>query len=145
MIRDELWPRILAISIAALVTINLLLGFVAESITTATCGTRPKPSGPFSGSWLALSGDHTTYQVAGCVIPVGPIRTFDALAVVLVVALVVAGTWWWVRYRQSDAAFLADLRHRPGFATTSEVRTHLSARAVRRRRCRVAGRQVSRD
>ena len=133
MIRDELWPRILAIAIAALVTINLLLGFVAEAINTATCGTRPKPSGPFSGSWLALSGDPTTYQLAGCAIPVGPIRVLDVSGVALVIALVITGTWWWVRYRQSDAAFLADLRRRPGFATATEVRTHLSARAVKRR------------
>lgn len=133
MIRDELWPRILAIAIATLVTVNLLLGFIAESITAAVCGIRPNPSGPFSGTWIALSGDPTTYQITGCAIPVGPIRIIDAVAVALVIALVIAGTWWWIRYRQSDAAFLADLRRRPGFATATEVRTHLSARAVKRR------------
>lgn len=133
MIRDELWPRILAIAIAIIVTVNLLLGFIAESITAAACGVRPKPSGPFSGTWLAVSGDPTTYEVPGCPIPVGPVRVVDAIAVALVLALVAAGTWWWIRYRQSDAAFVADLRRRPGFATAAEVRTHLSARAVKRR------------
>ena len=37
------------------------------------------------------------------------------------------------RYRQSDQAFIADLRTRPGFATASEIREHLSAKAVLRR------------
>lgn len=133
MIRDELWPRILAIIIAALVTINLLLAFIAESLTAFVCGSRPAASGPFAGTWLALSGDPTSYEVAGCGIPVVPIRIVDAVAVAIVVAAVAAGTGWWVRYRQSDAAFMADLRRRPGFATASEVRTHLSARTVKRR------------
>ena len=37
------------------------------------------------------------------------------------------------RYRQSDQAFITDLRTRPGFATSSEIRDHLSAKAVLRR------------
>jgi len=133
MIRDELWPRILAALIATLVVVNLLLEFIAEAVTSLTCGARPQPSGPLSGIWLGLSGDPTTYQLTSCAIPVPAIRLLDALAVILVVAGAVVGVAMWVRYRQSDAAFVTDLRRRPGFATATEVRAHLSARAVKRR------------
>lgn len=133
MIRDELWPRILAAMIAALITLNFLLGFIAEAITALACGVRPHGTGPFSGIWLALSGDPSTYKNEGCAIPVVPIRVLDAVAIAVVVAAAIAGTVWWVRYRQSDAAFLVDLRRRPGFASAAEIRTHLSARAVKRR------------
>ncbi|MDQ7876563.1 TraM recognition domain-containing protein [Microbacterium sp. QXD-8] len=56
----------------------------------------------------------------------------------MVAVLLVAALAWWVwvavrRYRESDRAFITDLRTRPGFATASEIRDHLSAKAVLRR------------
>jgi len=133
MSRDEVWPRILAAVIALLVVVNFVLEFVAEAVTSLTCGARPQPTGPFSGFWLGLSGDPTALRLDGCVIPVAPIRILDAVAVILVLAAAVIGGARWVRYRQSDAAFVAELRRRPGFATGSEVQKHLSARAVKQR------------
>ncbi|MBX3193851.1 MAG: type IV secretory system conjugative DNA transfer family protein [Microbacteriaceae bacterium] len=132
--RDEFWPKAFAVVVAGLILLNVLFAFVAETITALTCGTRPQPSGPLSGTWLALSGDRAAYTVdAACEIPVLPIRLADLAALVLIIAsAVVAVTAWW-RYQQSDAKFVADLRRRPGFATAPEVRRHLSAAAVLRR------------
>jgi len=133
MSRDEVWPRILAAVIALLVVVNFVLEFVAEAVTSLICGARPHPTGPFSGFWLGVSGDPTAFRLDGCVIPVAQIRILDAVAVILVLAAAVIGGARWVRYRQSDAAFVAELRRRPGFAAASEVQKHLSARAVKQR------------
>jgi len=91
MSRDEVWPRILAAVIALLVVVNFVLEFVAEAVTSLTCGARPQPTGPFSGFWLGLSGDPTALRLDGCVIPVAPIRILDAVAVILVLAAAVIG------------------------------------------------------
>jgi hypothetical protein len=133
MIRDEWWPRMLAVAIAAAVLLNFLFGLVAEAVTTVACGDRPVPANPFSGIWFAATGDPAAYTTTGCAVPVVPVRVLDLLALLLVTGAGIAGGMWWVRYRQSDSAFIADLRRRPGFATASEISTHLSARAVRRR------------
>lgn len=134
MARNGFWPTVLAVGVAALVGVTLLFAFLAESITIATCGTRPAATGPLSGTWLALSGDPATYTPPpGCTVPVLPIRLADAGAVLVLAGLAVLAGIAWARYQQSDAKFIADLRQRPGFATASEVRRHLSARAVLRR------------
>lgn len=134
MVRDDFWPRVLAIGVAGLVVLNLLFALAAEAITTLACGTRPAATNPLSGTWMALTGDPNAYTpVPGCVLPVVPIRLADAVAVLLLAAVAVSGGVLWARYQQSDAHFIAELRNRPGFATASEVRQHLSARAVLRR------------
>ncbi len=134
MVRDEFWPKALAVLVAGLVMLNLLFAFLAEAITTAACGTRPTATGPLSGTWLALSGDPTTYTpITGCVLPVLPIRLADAATLLVLVGLGVWAGVAWARYQQSDKKFVIDLRRRPGFATAAEIRRHLSAAAVLRR------------
>jgi type IV secretory pathway TraG/TraD family ATPase VirD4 len=121
--------------VAGLLVLNVLFAFLAEAITAASCGgARPEATGPFSGTWLAVSGDPAAYAApAGCTVPVLPIRLADAGVLLLLVGLTVWVLVAWARYQQSDARFVADLRGRPGFATASEVRRHLSGRAVLRR------------
>jgi type IV secretory pathway TraG/TraD family ATPase VirD4 len=127
-------PKAIAAVIAASVILNLLFAFLAESITAWTCGSRPTASSPLSGVRLALTGDPSAYlPVPGCAMPVWQIRVADAVALLVIVALTVWALWAWARYLQSDARFVADLRRRPGFATASEIRRHLSAAAVLRR------------
>ena len=54
-----------------------------------------------------------------------------AAAILLtVIAAAIAGAIGYARWKQTDAAFVAELRRRPGFATRTEVAKHLSARAV---------------
>jgi type IV secretion system protein VirD4 len=124
----------IAVLSAAAVVLSLLFGFVAEALTNLACGARPAPVNPFSGLWLAVTGNPAAYAAPdGCALPVVPIRVAHILAV-----LIVAGLAIWVlilvrRYRESDQSFIADLRTRPGFATASEIREHLSAKAVLRR------------
>jgi type IV secretion system protein VirD4 len=132
--RDGMLAKAIATLIAGLVILNLLFAFLAESITAWTCGSRPAASSPLSGVRLALIGDPSTYLPAtGCTIPVWQIRAADVGAVLVIVALTVWALWALARYLQSDAKFVADLRRRPGFATATEIRRHLSAAAVLRR------------
>jgi type IV secretory pathway TraG/TraD family ATPase VirD4 len=135
MVRDGFWPKALAVAVAALLVLNLLFAFLVEAITAAACGgVRPEATGPLSGTWLAISGDPAAYAPpVGCPIPVLPIRLADLAALLLLAGLAVWAIVAWARYQQSDARFIADLRQRPGFAPASEVRRHLSARAVLRR------------
>lgn len=123
-----------AVVVAAVFLLALAFGFVAEAVTAWVCGARPTPEHLFAGLVVAVTGDPTVYTTAGgCVLPVWQIRTADALVLALVVTVAVTGWVAYVRYRQSDRWFLADLRIRPGFASASEIRTHLSANAVLRR------------
>ncbi|WP_439593066.1 type IV secretory system conjugative DNA transfer family protein [Microbacterium sp.] len=126
--------KVIAIGIAASVVAALAYAFIAEAITQLVCGDRPTPTGLLSGLWLALTGDPATYTPpAGCALPLWQIRVADLLALLVIVALAISIVIAVRRYRQSDRAFIAELRTRPGFATSSEIREHLSARAVLRR------------
>ena len=126
--------KAIAVLIAAAVILSLALGFLAESVTQIVCGARPAPEHLFAGLALAITGDPSAYAPpAGCAMPVLAIRIVDIAAVVVIAALTV-----WVLiavrgYRESDRAFISDLRTRPGFATSGEIRDHLSAKAVLRR------------
>ncbi|MCC2028833.1 type IV secretory system conjugative DNA transfer family protein [Microbacterium sp. YMB-B2] len=126
--------KALAVLVAAAFLLSLAFTFIAESVTAALCGARPTASSLFSGLILAITGDPTQYQVDGtCALPVWQIRIADLVAVLLLVALAVAVFALYRRYRESDRAFITDLRTRPGFAAASEIRQHLSAKAVLRR------------
>lgn len=131
---EGLLGRIAAVGVAAAILLSLLFAFLAEATTQLICGTRPTPTSLFSGLWLALTGDPAAYTgPAGCALPVWQIRVLDLVAVLLVVAVAVWALAAYRRYRHSDQSFLADLRLRPGFAPASEIRDHLSAKAVLRR------------
>lgn len=124
----------IAILIAAAVVLSLAFGAIAHLVIVLACGVGPSPVNLFSGLWLAVTGDPAAYVTpAGCVLPVLGIRIADIAVLVILAGL---GIWIAVavsKYRQSDRAFLADLRMRPGFASPSEIREHLSAPAVLRR------------
>lgn len=125
--------KALAVVVAAAFILALAFAFIAESITQVVCGARPEATSLFSGLILAVTGDPTQYRLTGCALPVWQIRVADLLAVLLLAALGVAVYVLHRRYRESDRAFIADLRTRPGFAPASEIRQHLSAHAVLRR------------
>ncbi|WP_417564149.1 type IV secretory system conjugative DNA transfer family protein [Microbacterium sp.] len=126
--------KALAVVIAAAMVLAAAFEFIAQAITAIACGHRPESGSMFSGLWLAVTGDTAVYDTAGaCVLPAGWIRVLDLAALVLLATVA-----WWVahavrHYRESDRAFIADLRTRPGFATASEIRDHLSGKAVLRR------------
>jgi len=131
---ESVLGKILATAIAALILAAIACAFIAEAITQLGCGARPQSSGIFSGLWLALTGDPTTYTPpGGCALPVWQIRVADLIALLAIVAIAIAIIVAVRRYRQSDRAFVTELRTRPGFATSSEIREHLSAKAVLRR------------
>lgn len=128
---DSILGKLIAITIAIAAVLGFTAGFLAEAVTSLVCGERPEPAGLLSGLAVAITGDPDTYTLTGsCTLPVWQIRVADTLAVVLIVALAVVGWRAWRAYRQSDQAFLSDLRARPGFAEAGEVKKHLSAKAV---------------
>ncbi|GAA1979258.1 type IV secretory system conjugative DNA transfer family protein [Microbacterium pumilum] len=131
---SELLGRAIAVVIAVAVVLGVIFTFVTGVVTQLICGVRPEPHDLFSGLWLAISGEPTAFTLASdCTLPVWQIRLADLLLVLVVAAAVVFGLVQWQKYRHSDAAFIADLRGRPGFADASEIRQYLSAKAVLRR------------
>ncbi|GAA3920866.1 type IV secretory system conjugative DNA transfer family protein [Microbacterium invictum] len=131
---DGLWGKVIAVLVAIGLVLSFALNLIAETLTHLICGARPEPAGIFSGLVLATTGDPTAYAApAGCDLPVWQIRVADLVLALLLITLAGLGWMLWQRYRQSDQWFLTDLRARPGFAPASEIRAHLSARAVLRR------------
>jgi type IV secretory pathway TraG/TraD family ATPase VirD4 len=123
-----------AILIAAGVLLALAFGFLTEALTQLACGARPTPAHLLAGLSVAATGNTDSYTPpAGCTLPVTAIRVVDVVAVLLIGGLVAGMLVAVRRYRESDRAFITDLRTRPGFATASEIRDHLSAKAVLRR------------
>lgn len=125
-------------ALAAVAAYGLVLivgcAFVAEVTTTMICGARPVPQHFLSGILVAITGDPTYYTFPeACPFPEWQIRLLDALIVVPLLASAIAITVGLRRYRNSDRAFIADLRTRPGFASASEVKKFMSDRAVLRR------------
>ncbi|WES65981.1 TraM recognition domain-containing protein [Microbacter sp. GSS18] len=126
--------RAIAVMIAAAVVLAVAFGFLTEAITQLVCGTRPEPDHLFAGLWLAVTGDPDGYTLpASCTLPVWQVRVADLAAILTVLVLTVMLLRWVRRYRQSDRAFLTELRSRPGFATSTDIREHLSGKAVLRR------------
>ncbi|WP_460798747.1 type IV secretory system conjugative DNA transfer family protein [Microbacterium sp. GXF0217] len=124
----------LAVVVAAVFLLAVVFAFIAEATTQAFCGVRPTADSVLSGLLVAVTGDAAQYTTpAGCMLPVLQIRLLDLLALTVVLVAIVVGAVAYRRYRESDRAFIADLRSRPGFAPASEIRTHLSAHAVLRR------------
>lgn len=124
--------KAVAVLIAACFVLSLAAAFIAEAVTALVCGERPHPVSLFSGFILAVTGDASQYT-ATCPMPVWQIRVVDLLLLLLLIGAGIALVVFYRRYKASDRAFIADLRSRPGFATSTEVRQHLSARAVLRR------------
>ncbi|MGC5224914.1 type IV secretory system conjugative DNA transfer family protein [Micromonospora sp. DT81.3] len=128
---EGLLGKAIAVGIAIAVVLSLVFTFLAHFVTHVLCGARPAARDLFSGLWLALSGDSAAFSPpAGCELPVTAIRVVDLFAVGLPAGLTVAGLIAYRRYRQSDTAFIAELRSRPGFAEASEIRKYISSKAV---------------
>ncbi|WP_292679999.1 TraM recognition domain-containing protein [Microbacterium sp. SCN 69-37] len=131
---ESMLGRGIAVLIAISFVLSLVFGFLAELVTNIVCGARPEADNMFSGLWLAITGDTAVYAApAGCALPVIGIRIVDLVAVLLVIALAILGLIAYRRYKESDQAFVADLRSRMGFAEASEIRQYLSGKAVLRR------------
>lgn len=119
--------------LASLIAVGLGFVVLVEAIITSTCGQRPAGRNPIAALQLLVTGSTDGYQeIPGCTFPVGTIRVTAAAILLTVIAAAIAGAIGYARWKQTDAAFVAELRRRPGFATRTEVAKHLSARAVLR-------------
>lgn len=121
-----------AVLIAAGFLLSLTAGLIAEAVTALVCGDRPHPISVFSGLVLGITGDAAQYTSV-CPVPIWQVRALDLLLLLLLAAATIVVWVLYRRYKNSDRAFIADLRARPGFASASEIRQHLSARALLRR------------
>ena len=118
---------------ASLITLGLGFVVLVEAMISAACGQRPQGTSPIAALQLLVTGSTVGYaEIAGCTFPVTAIRVTACLILLAAIAAAIAGAIGYARWKQTDAAFVAELRRRPGFATRSEVRKHLSARAVLR-------------
>ncbi|NYE18016.1 type IV secretory system conjugative DNA transfer family protein [Microbacterium immunditiarum] len=131
---NEALGKTVAVLIAAGFVVAFVFSLLAEAVTWLICGARPQPGSPFAGVIVAITGDPDAYTApAGCALPLWQIRVADVLALALVAGLVILAVRALRTYRRSDQSFIADLRMRLGFADATEVRQHLSAKAVLRR------------
>jgi len=134
MDNDRLLPR-LAFALAATVLVVLAgANALVHAVTSAACGQPARSGNLVAGIWLILTGDGLGLRTgSGCEMPVIAIRVLGIGALALLVVAVTVGAVWWGRYRKSDRAFVRDLHRRTGFASASEITTHLSKKAVLRR------------
>ncbi|MGU3643892.1 type IV secretory system conjugative DNA transfer family protein [Microbacterium sp. C23T] len=131
---DTARSRLIAVALAVGIVLAFATSFIAEAVTQLVCGTRPQPTSPFSGLIIAVTGDPSAYTAPdGCALPVWQIRAADILAVLVITALAILTVVAYRRHKASDSSFISDLRARPGFAEASEIRQHLSAKAILKR------------
>ncbi|WP_413543333.1 type IV secretory system conjugative DNA transfer family protein [Citricoccus nitrophenolicus] len=100
----------------------------------AVCGTLAWPSTIVAPLGFVVTGDGTAFgSAAGCSAPTGTlIAAYIGLGLLLVV-LVGAGAYAWMRYRQSDKAFIRGIRWREGMARGPEIRRAVGAGAARKK------------
>lgn len=111
--------------------VYLTLHGVALGVTALACGGAALTGGPTNGLLLLFTGQPHGYSTGtACTVPTTAIQVVDVVAVVVLVGAAVAVLVWWVRYRQSDAWFINDIKRRQGFATGGEIAKHLSAKAA---------------
>lgn len=111
------------------------MGLVAltESMIAGACGERPTARTPFAAVQLLFGGSAAGYVTPeGCEVPTVGIQLAAAGIVIAVLALVISVTVAYVRWRHSDAGFVAELQARDGFADRRELKKYLSAQAVLR-------------
>ncbi|WP_426321850.1 type IV secretory system conjugative DNA transfer family protein [Microbacterium sp. E-13] len=131
---DTARSKLIAVVLAVGIVLAFATSFIAEAVTQLICGARPQPVGPFSGLIIAVTGDPAAYiSPDGCAMPVWQIRAADIFTAVLIAALAILAVIAYRRHKASDSSFISDLRARPGFAEASEIRQHLSAKAVLKR------------
>ncbi|MGZ0069874.1 type IV secretory system conjugative DNA transfer family protein [Microbacterium arborescens] len=119
--------------LALLLGAGLGLVMLTEAMIEATCGQRPTAAHPFAAFQLLLSGSTAGYApIDGCEFPVTPIRWLALGGLVVVIGGAMAAMMAYARWQGSDAAFIADLKSRSGFATAREVRKYFSASSVLR-------------
>lgn len=117
-----------------IIVVGFGLTAMTEGIIAAACGDRPTANHPFAAIALLLFGDTSGYAVASsCEVPATLIRVVALALTLVVIAAIITGVVLYARYKHSDRAFVADLRRRDGFATGSEIKKNLSAKAVLRR------------
>ena len=129
------WVTPLLTLIAGALVVGALFHGVALLLSSWVCGTAAHPaSGQLSGLYFALTGNASLYTApSGCQFPAAAVRITDLVIAIIFLAALLLATIWWVRYQQSDAWFIRELRTRPGFAKSGEVSRHLSGRAMVKR------------
>ena len=109
----------------------LTLHGVALGVTALACGGAALAGGPTNGLLLLFTGQPHGYSTGtACAVPTTAIQVVDVVAVVVLVGAAALLLVWWLRYRQSDAWFINDIKRRSGFASGGEIAKHLSAKAT---------------
>lgn len=120
--------------IAALLLLAGGLNIVGGLAGFIRCGAFAQSADIFAGVRMVFTRDPEAFASAdGCRVDPTLGQVLGIITIVLAAAAITVAIVWWLRYRQSDAWFIRDVRARPGFATAGELRKHLSAGAVLRR------------
>ncbi|HRO95262.1 MAG TPA: type IV secretion system protein VirD4, partial [Citricoccus sp.] len=129
-----------ALPLAILGLIGVYGAYVLVGVLTnrAVCGALAWPETIVDPLGFVATGDGTAFgTAAGCAAPTGTlIGAYIGLAVVLVL-LVGAGAYAWMRYQQSDTAFIRSIRWREGMARAPEIRRAVGAGAARKKATKV--------
>jgi len=119
--------------LAALLGVGVGYVLLCEMLIASVCGERPQATNPIAALQLLFTGSPDGYApIPGCEFPTGLIQGVTIGVTVLLIALAIGGAIAYARWKQTDAAFIADLRGRPGFATRREVQKYFSGASVLR-------------
>jgi type IV secretion system protein VirD4 len=120
---------VLTTVLAAVAIAGTLMTGIAVLITRMMCGTAT-PTSLIAGIFTAAGSTTAISTRPGCTAPVTAIRGADIVLLVLLVAVTIAGGVLWHRWKESDAHLVRELRMRHGFAQATELRRHLSGKAM---------------
>lgn len=122
---------LIILGIAALYGLFVLTGM---GVNRAVCGPGGSPDSLFGPLGFFSSGDTTVFGTTdGCTAPTAAVVATLVGVLVVVAVLVGVGFWARAKWKQSDRAFLKDLRRREGIARASEVRRTVGTRSVSKR------------
>src|SRR5699024_3805122 len=122
---SDMWQPVVVLGAMVVYVGFVVTGQIANWLV---CGQWAQPAGLLSPLGFVVNADTTAFgSVEGCAADL--VTTSSALAVyaVLVACVIVGAALVWLQYRESDKAFIRQLRRRDGIARAPEIRKQVGS------------------